>query len=47
MGHGSGLTGKSNLRRKVFDRMVTQSFEMKDILMVPFAAGVLRDSQQI
>jgi len=41
MGHGKlSLTREAvTYEGKVFDRMVTHSFEMKDILMVPFAAG--------
>lgn len=41
MGHGKlSLTREAVIYEgKVFDRMVIQSFEMKNILMVPFAAG--------
>lgn len=41
MGHGIlSLTREAvTYEGKVFDRIVTLSFEMKDILMVPFAAG--------
>ncbi len=41
MGHGMlSLTRESvTYEGKVFDKIVTLSFEMKDILMVPFAAG--------
>jgi 1-acyl-sn-glycerol-3-phosphate acyltransferase/DNA-directed RNA polymerase subunit RPC12/RpoP len=41
MGHGKlSLTREAVIYEgKVFDRMVTQYFDMKDILMVPYAAG--------
>lgn len=41
MGHGKlSLTREAVIYEgKVFDRIIIQSFEMKDILMVPFAAG--------